>query len=127
MNPCLSVLLAGNRADFSAYRADHSRANLPKPRPAWGCSADQFEQLVGEQGDHSKHQVQRDFLGSLHHDVAAPKLFLQAAVEALPHRPLLVPGRLVGRQRDNLLPPAVFVDDGDVPQAAAWPQIFPGS
>ena len=108
MNACFSVLWARNRADFSAYRTHHSLANLTKPRPAWSRSVDQLKQLVGEQGDHAKHQVERDFLGSPHHDVAAPKLFFQAAVEALRHRPFLVPGRLMGRQGDNLPPPAIF-------------------
>src|SRR5674476_1252589 len=112
MNHCFPVLLAGNRVDFSGYWTHHSRANLTKPRPAWSRSVDQLEQLVGEQGDHAKHQVERDFWGSPHHDVAAPELFFQAAVEALRHRPFLVPGRLVGRQRDNLPPPAISIDDG---------------
>jgi hypothetical protein len=119
MKACFPVLCARNRAGFSAYRTHHSRANLTKPRPAWSRSVEQLEQLVGEQGDHANHQVQRDFLGSPDHNVAAPKLFFQAAVEALRHRPFLVPGRLVGRQRDNLPPPAISVDDGNVPQAAA--------
>ena len=57
MKPCLSVLLARKRADFSAYGTHHSLEHLTKPRPAWGRSVEQFEQLVGEQGDHAKHQV----------------------------------------------------------------------
>ena len=110
---------ARNRADFSACRTHPSPANLTKPRPAWSRSVDQLDQLVDKQGDHAKHQVQPDLLGSPHHDAVAPKLFFQTAVEALRHRPFLVPGRLVGRQRKNLSPPAIFVDDGNVSQAAA--------
>ena len=75
MKSCFPVLGARNQGDFSAYRTDHSLANLTKPRSAWSRSVDQLEQLVGEQGDHAKHQVQPDFLGSPHYDVAAPKLF----------------------------------------------------
>ena len=75
MKACFPVLGARNRADFSAYRTHHSLVSLTKPRPAWGRSVEQFEQLVGEQSDHAKHQVQPDFLGSPHYDVAAPKLF----------------------------------------------------
>ena len=126
MNPCFPVLFAGNQTVYSGYRTHYSLDNFAKLQPDGDCSANQLEQLAGEQGDNAKQQVQPDFLGSPHHDVAAPKLFLQAAVEALRHRPFFVPGRLVGRQRDNLSPPAIFVDDGDVSQAAAWPQIFPG-
>src|SRR5665647_2826494 len=91
MKACFPVLCARNRVDFSAYRTHHSRVNLTKPRPAWGGSVEQLEQLVGEQGDHAKHQVQRYFLGSPYHDVAAPKLFFQAAVEALRHTHLTLP------------------------------------
>ena len=91
MKPCFLVLFAINQGDFRESRPDHSRANLTKPWSAWSRSVEQLEQLAGEQGDNAKHQVQPDFLGSPHYDVAAPKLFLQAAVEALRHRPFLVP------------------------------------
>ena len=81
MKPCFSVLFAGNPADFSAYRTHHSLHDFTKLRPALRCSADQLEQLVGEQGDHAKHEVKPNLLGPPHHDVAAPELFFQAAVE----------------------------------------------
>src|SRR5208283_6191064 len=93
--------------------------NLAKLRPALRRSANQLEQLVGKQDNDAKHEVEPDFLGAPHHDIVTAKLFLQAAVKPLRHRPFLVPGRLMGRQRDNLSPPAILIDDGDVPQAAA--------
>ena len=61
MESCCLVLIAGNRAQSIEDRTDPSPDNLAKPRTTLKCSAYQLEQLVGEQGDHAKHQVQRDF------------------------------------------------------------------
>jgi hypothetical protein len=119
MNPCFPVLFAGNQTVYSGYRTHYSLDNFAKLQPDGDGSANQLEQLVGKQGNDAKHEVEPDFPGAPHHDGATPKLFFQAAVKALCHRPFLVPGRLMGRQRDHLLPPAVFVNDGDVSQAAA--------
>ena len=63
--------------------------------------------------------MQPDLRHSSHHDVASPEPFFQTAVEALRHGAFLVACRLMGSQRDNLFPPAIFCDDGNVPQTAA--------
>ena len=65
MNLCFPVLFARNRCDFNAYRTHYSLVNLAKQRPTCSRSADQLQQLVGEQGHHAKHEVQPDFPGSL--------------------------------------------------------------
>jgi hypothetical protein len=119
MEPFVPVLFAETQADFSTYRRHLSLNQLTKLRPAWRRSANQLEQLVGKQGNDAKHEMEPDFLGAPHHDVVTPKLFLQAAIKPLRHRAFLVSGRLMGRQRDNLSPPAILIDNGDVPQAAA--------
>ena len=105
MKPFFPVLFAEIQADFSTYRRHFSLDHLAKLRPALRSSANQLEQLVSKQDHDAKHEVEPDFLGAPHHDVVTPKLFFQAAVKPLRHRAFLVPGRLMGRQRDNLLAP----------------------
>lgn len=73
----------------------------------------QLEQLVGEQGDDTKHKMKTDFRNSSHHHVAGSKRLFQPAVEPLRHGSLPVAHRLMGGQGDHLLPAAIFVDDGD--------------
>ena len=81
--------------------------NLEQHPVALSRSAYQLEQLVGEQGDDAEHEMKPDFLCSPNHDVAAPELFFQPAVEPLRHGPFPVAGRLMGGQGDNLFPPAI--------------------
>jgi hypothetical protein len=57
MKSCYSVLFAENRAAFGDSRTDRSPDNLAKTGPALSCSAYQFEQLAGKQGDDAKHEV----------------------------------------------------------------------
>ena len=64
MNPCFSVLFAGNQSDFSAYRTHSSLDNFANLRPDWDRSANQLEQLVGKQGNDAKHEVEPDFFES---------------------------------------------------------------
>ena len=126
MNLCFSVCFPGIRAGLSDNRADRSPDNLAKPRSALSGSDNQLEQLVSKQGNDSNHEVESDLLGSPHHHGATPKLFFQSTIKAFRHRPFFVSRLLVRGQWDRLFPAAVSVDDGDVSQGAAWPQIFPG-
>jgi hypothetical protein len=119
MQPFVPGFFAETQADFSTFKRRLSLNQPTKLRPALSRSANQLEPPAGKRGNDAKHEVEPDFLGAPHHDVVTPKLFLQAAVNPLRHRPFLVPGRLMGRQRDNLSPPAILIDAGDVPQAAA--------
>jgi hypothetical protein len=102
-----SCFFAETQADFSTFKRHLSLKQLTKLRPALSRSANQLEQLVGKQDHDAKREVEPDLLGAPHHDVVTTKLFLQAAVKTLRHRPLLVPGRLMGRQRDTRKPSLV--------------------
>ena len=82
-------------------------------------SANELEQLIGEQGNDAEHEMKPDFLCSPNHDVGAAEVFFQPAVKALGNGPFPVVGRLMRGQGNNFFPPRVSVNDGDVPQAAA--------
>jgi PAS domain S-box-containing protein len=118
MKPSFFVFLTGNRGDFRECRTYDSQDSSAASQPALSPSVYQLKQLVGKQGNDAEHEVEPDFLGSPHHDVATSKLFFEARVESLRHRPFFVSGLLMGSQGDNLFSPAVLFDDGDVPQAA---------
>src|SRR5450756_261866 len=120
MNSYFPTLYNEKQAIFNEYRTESSLDNLAKLRPALRRSANQLEQLVSKQDHDAKHEVESDFLSAPHPDMVTPELFLQAAVKPLRHSAFLVPGRLVGRQRDNLSAPAILIDDGHVPQVAAY-------
>ena len=93
--------------------------NLEQHPVALSRSAHQLEQLVGKQCDDTKHEMKPDFLCSPNHDVGAAEVFLQPAVKPLRDRPFPVAGRLMRGQGNNIFPPRVPINDGDVSQAAA--------
>ena len=71
-------------------------------------SANELEQLIGEQGDDAEHEVQPDFFCPPNHDVASPEIFFQPAVKPLGNGPFPVAGRLMRRPGEQLLSPASF-------------------